>query len=280
MRFSERMGIIKVSNVIQKEEVSNELRAALWNVIYKNVVCGASGNFITAIKMDFATHFAKILVDASGYDVFGAIRGFITRGEWFEVYDTVEYVYQYLRDFPTGYYGTDGRYHKLSSPASSLLKEEINAVLEQENSTYRIVDDEIAPITDDMEIKEIETAQENALSNIQTHINTALGLLSDRQKPDYRNSIKESISAVEALCREITSESTLDKALPSLEKKGVSIPKMLRQSFEKFYHFTNSENGIRHALMEEEQISFEEAKYMLVVCSAFVNYIQGKKAKA
>lgn len=280
MRFSERMGIIKASNIIQKEEVSGELRAALWNVIYKNVVCGASGNFIMAIKMDFATHFAKILVDASGYDVFGAIRGLITRGQWFEVYDTLEYVYQYVRDFPIGYYGTDGIYHKLSSPTPSLLKEEINTVLEQENSAYRIVDDEITPITDDMEIKEIETAQENALSNVQTHINTALGFLSDRQKPDYRNSIKESISAVEALCREITGESTLDKALPALEKKGVSIPKMLRQSFEKFYHFTNGENGIRHALMDEGQVDFEEAKYMLVLCSAFVNYIQGKKAKS
>ena len=32
--------------------------------------------------------------------------------------------------------------------------------------------------------------------------------------------------------------------------------------------------------VEEEEPGFEEAKYMLVVCSAFINYIQGKKAKA
>lgn len=33
MRFSERMGIIKVSNVLQKEKVSEELMAAFANYI-------------------------------------------------------------------------------------------------------------------------------------------------------------------------------------------------------------------------------------------------------
>lgn len=282
MRFSERMGIIKVSKIIQKEEVSNELRAALWNILYENVIRKTSKNFQSDLKMDFATHFIQILVDSRGYDVFVEIRAFITQGKWYEVYDTVEYIYLFVKNFPTEY-ETDliGRIHIVPSPDPQQLKKEINLVLEQENSAYRIVDDEIAPITDDMEIKEIETAQENARSNVQTHINTALGFLSDRQNPDYRNSIKESISAVEALCREITGESTLDRALLALEKTGIKMPSMLLEAFKKLYYYTNGESGIRHALMdEEEEPGFEEAKYMLVVCSAFVNYIQGKKAKA
>ena len=81
MRFSERMGVIKVSKIIQKEEISNELRAALWNVLYANVICQASAKFQSALKMDFATHFVQILVDSRGYDVFVAIRGFITQGQ-------------------------------------------------------------------------------------------------------------------------------------------------------------------------------------------------------
>ena len=195
------------------------------------------------------------------------IKHFIYNKSWSYVYDIIEFV--------------------ANASCSLCLRgrndfiEKINQMLERNNSAYRFVGNEIAPLINNTEIKEIETAQENPRSNVQTHINTALGFLSDRQNPDYRNSIKESISAVEALCREITGESTLDKALPALAKKGVEIPNMLQKSFEKFYHFTNGENGIRHALMdEEEEPGFEEAKYMLVVCSAFVNYIQGKKAKA
>jgi len=36
-----------------------------------------------------------------------------------------------------------------------------------------------------------------------THLLTALDLLADRQAPDYRNSIKESISTVEAIANRL-----------------------------------------------------------------------------
>lgn len=271
MRFSERMGIVKASNVIQKDGVNRQLRAILWNVIHKNIVRNTTTDCKDELKIDFAIHFAQIFVDTPGYTTFDTIRELIEKGAWFAVYDTVEYLYLFVKKHEKTLFR-----HVIF--ALSTFKHDINAALEQENSAYRLVGDEIVPIIDDTEIKEIETAQENPRSNVQTHINTALGFLSDRQNPDYRNSIKESISAVEALCREITGESTLDKALPALTKKGVEIPNMLRKSFEHFYHFTNDKNGIRHALMDEEQIGFEEAKYMLVLCSAFVNYLQAKLA--
>lgn len=249
--------------------MDKDLRTNLWNVFYmfyRDINYFSSFDDLHEILY---IHFFKRDLSRIKYSsLFDDIQDVILNKEWYRVYDLLEIIILFMKD------SKDFKMHVEN------LKSSFNTILENENSAYRFIGDEIAPITDDMEIKEIETAQENALSNVQTHINTALGLLSDRQKPDYRNSIKESISAVEALCREITGESTLDRALPALEKEGVSIPKMLRQSFEKFYHFTNGENGIRHALMDEEQVDFEEAKYMLVLCSAFVNYIQGKKAKS
>lgn len=41
------------------------------------------------------------------------------------------------------------------------------------------------------------------------HLNKALELYAQRPIEDYRNSIKESISAIEVYCREITGEKTL-----------------------------------------------------------------------
>lgn len=267
MRFSERMGIVKASNIIQKDDMNDDLRTDLWNTLYLFVNENLSADRMNFCK-EICTDFLKIPVDEFKYSkLMDNIKHFIYNKSWSYVYDIIEFV--------------------ANASCSLCLRgrndfiEKINQMLERNNSAYRFVGNEIAPLINNTEIKEIETAQENPRSNVQTHINTALGFLSDRQNPDYRNSIKESISAVEALCREITGESTLDKALPALAKKGVEIPNMLQKSFEKFYHFTNGENGIRHALMdEEEEPGFEEAKYMLVVCSAFVNYIQGKKAKA
>lgn len=50
---------------------------------------------------------------------------------------------------------------------------------------------------------------------VKTHLRRALELLSDRENPDYRNSIKEPISAVESLSKVIAEKSnaSLSKAL-------------------------------------------------------------------
>ena len=42
---------------------------------------------------------------------------------------------------------------------------------------------------------------------------------------------------------------------------------------------TNDEGGIRHAILESKTIGFEDASFFfLVVCSAFVNYVEAKVA--
>lgn len=156
----------------------------------------------------------------------------------------------------------------------------LNATFCRLNYAYRVVVDQIVEITDDDEIKTIEEALKQT-SSVQTHLSGALKHLSNRPTPDYRNSIKESISAVEAICREITSENTLGDALKKLEKNGVKIPATLKSGIEKLYIYTNNDKtGIRHALMDDDDApGYDEAKFMLVACSAFVNYVQGKRSK-
>ena len=120
----------------------------------------------------------------------------------------------------------------------------------------------------------------DSATNIRTHLNKALELYAQRPVGDYRNSIKESISAVEAYCREITDENTLGDALKKLNSKGVLIPPMLKVAFEKLYAYTNQpDTGIRHALMDEDGTytpALEEALFMLVSCSSFINYLNKK----
>jgi hypothetical protein len=106
-------------------------------------------------------------------------------------------------------------------------------------------------------------------------------LLSNRQKPDYRNSIKESISAVEALCRIVggTPKATLGDALKQIETK-VKMHPALREAFGKLYGYTNEAEGIRHSLLDEPNLRLEDARYMVVTCSAFVNYVVSKSIEA
>ena len=118
---------------------------------------------------------------------------------------------------------------------------------------------------------------------VRTHLENSLKLLSDRKSPDYRNSIKESISAVEAICRLIAKDknATLGQALKVVENK-VGLHGALKASFSSLYGYTSSAKGIRHALglLEEPSLSFEDSKFMLVSCSAFINYLISKASKA
>lgn len=100
-------------------------------------------------------------------------------------------------------------------------------------------------------------------------------MLSDRQAPDYRNSIKESISAVESLVKQITGS---DKGtLGSLLKHMPALHKDMRLAFEYLYKYSSDEDGIRHAIMEKDILDFHDAKFMLVTCSAFINFVEGKR---
>jgi len=56
-------------------------------------------------------------------------------------------------------------------------------------------------------------------------------------------------------------------------KRHIKLHPALIEAFKKFYGYTSDAEGIRHPLLEEPALSYEDAKFMLVSCSAFVNYV-------
>ena len=159
----------------------------------------------------------------------------------------------------------------------------VNLEFDRLDYGYRIVNHCVVDVSSDEEVKAVEEAIAHSKDNVSFHLQSAVKHYSARPNPDVRNSIKESISAVEAVCRELTGDDTLGKALKHLEEKGVVIHRMLKEEFTKFYVYTNdADSGIRHALMDSEGTyvpTKEEAYYMLVSCSAFVNYLRRKAAR-
>lgn len=110
----------------------------------------------------------------------------------------------------------------------------------------------------------------------------SLELFADRKSPDYKNSIKESISAVEAICKLITGDSkiTLGDALRQLESKLGTMHPSLRNAFNQLYGYTSDAEGIRHSMLGKSNLDIEDAKFMLTACSAFINYLVAKADKA
>lgn len=161
----------------------------------------------------------------------------------------------------------------------------MNKVLEREVSGYRFIDEMLVQISSESEVNEIIEAikitKQHKLTPVGTHLDTAMKMLSDRKQPDYRNSIKESISSVEAICKIISGDnkSTLSNVLKMMEDK-MGLHPALKAAFSRMYGYTSDADGIRHALIDAPSCDFEDAKYMLVACSAFVNYLISKASKA
>lgn len=263
--FSQRMGLKPIRTILQVDDMDIDLRNSLWNYIDRNLLHYSNGGTNWVLLDLLWTEYSKNKRVIVGYGNQATLLDYyykkFTDDSWFEVYDILQFIFD----------NNGGSYDKYR------WAEGINSVLEREMSGYRIINNEITPITDKSEIAEIEEASENTKANI--HIKSALLLLSDRKAPDYRNSVKESISAVEAICRDLTGKTTLGSALDYMKSKDIiDINGDFKSGLEKIYWYTNDETtGIRHALMDTGKgITFEDAKFMLVLCSAFVNYITAK----
>jgi hypothetical protein len=185
--------------------------------------------------------------------------------------DILEYVPKNF-EYPNNQYETESINQKFI--------ERCNDILEAHMSAYRFVHGEIVEITSEAEIEAIENALDgtrSAYGPVHEHLRRALELLSDRHERDYRNSIKESISAVESLACLIAGKpkASLNDALTEIEKKHV-LHGALKKSFSNLYGYTSDEGGVRHKLLEEATLNIEDATFMLVSCSAFVNYLIAK----
>ena len=54
----------------------------------------------------------------------------------------------------------------------------------------------------------------------------------------------------------------------------------MEKSFLSLYGYTSDEDGIRHAMTDEPNVTADDAKFMLISCSSFVNFLISKCAMA
>lgn len=263
--FSEKYGY-KTAKVIQHERISDVLRRRIWNLFYLYDIQngGLSSERISQAFSGKPT-IEALIADKLGMSIRGTsniitrLEMYVTHDcEWYEVYDFV-----------------DIHLSLLAEKERKLRIKQYNKLLEEEKAGYRVVNGSIEPITDKNEIEAIEQASNSDFYSVNEHMQKALAHYGDLKNPDYENSIKESISAVEALCCIITGQkkATLGEAIKRLKDSGVYIHQSMVEAFSKLYGYTSNEPGIRHGSIDFTNAPAEDAKYMLVSCSAFVNYL-------
>lgn len=277
--FSQRKGLRPFKKKMQIESMDADLKNSLWNTILdyylKNQVKSLAephGNYLVFFSKVWSDFFKSPTDEILTQMLWRAIPILKTQFlsfKWNEVYDFIEFLASNINPIENGQTADD-------------FVNACNLILEREFSGYRFVGRTITEITSESEIRELEKALESPLKSVNQHLEQALALMADRNNPDYRNSIKESISAVEAICRKITGKdsSTLGEALNEIRRTAkIELHPALNNAFLKLYGYTSSDNGIRHALLEESNLTFDDAKFLLVSCSAFVNYLVALAAK-
>lgn len=281
MLFSKRNGFQTAAKAIQRESIDDELRAGLWSVFFElflrkfrghDAYGNPGGPMIRGSNHELFYgalwfQFFKKPTDTIPSDVNDAVRMLRTlflEDAWYRVFDFLEFSLA-----------------NIDSPVRDKLEAGWNGLLERESSAYRLVGSQVAEITSEEELASIDTAITSSTPGAERHLRAALGKLTDRKSPDYRNSIKESISAVESICRSLTGDAgaTLGSALNALQPK-LSLHGALKAALSSLYGYTSDEHGIRHAMLEAPSLGFPEAKFMLVACSAFTNFLIAKSASA
>lgn len=281
--FSQRLGLKPVRDMIQKESADQALRNYLWtalSVYYFNELEDYTDNNTEGMSGLFTQvwvwHYHNRLDEMPNrtYRIVDVIKKEFLESSWNEMFDLLEFIPNHYKDDYDGGYDNE---------KNRRFYEFANSGLENFMSAYRFVDGLLTEITSEQEIASVEDALNTSskFSKVHEHLRRALELMTDRKDPDYRNSIKESISAVEALAKLISGKpkDTLAASLNKIKGK-INLHQALEQGFKNIYGYTSDESGIRHALTEEATCELEDAKFMLVSCSAFVNYLIVKCQKA
>lgn len=254
--FSQRQGYKPDrSKLYQFESIDTQLRNAIWNFLLQYYLNGEARH--AKVRAIWINVRGRRVDELSTYPstALNSLREWYLKAPWDEVYDCLEYLVT-------------------SSPRQDDVAR-ADAMLQREGSAYRFVNRLLAPITNEHEIKEVEVAARHPdpFLGASQQIGRAIELLNDRNNPDFRNAIKEAISAVESVVSMVTGvpRHDISKGLARLEGHP-----QLKQAWKNMYNWTSDEDGIRHAMIGDPNVGLAEARYMVVACSAFVNYLLSK----
>jgi len=264
-KFSQRIGARRPPRS-GLEEASPELRTALWNVLHKPAFPEEQEHRERALAharamwnhLGWRTDEVPLLPHQMRESL---------AGEWFscrwpEFFDLIEFT---ARTLATSV-----------APVRQQWFEMLNRVLESRGCAYRFVAEQLVPLTNTTEATEVLRGAESAIPDVGAHIREAAQLLPPNSGANPRNSIRESIAAVEAALRHLNGNpsASLTEGLAAFEDKHGPFHPALRQGLAMLYSYTADERGLRHALIEDTTaVTGDDARFMLVTCSAFTNYL-------
>jgi AbiJ N-terminal domain 4 len=264
-KFSQRIGARQPPKS-GLEEASPELRTALWNVLHKPAFPDETEHRERALANARAmwSHIGWRIdqVPLLPHQMRAAIAAEWFSCRWPEFFDLIEFTARLLATpLP---------------PTRQQWFEMLNRVLVSKGCAYRFIAEQLVPLTNTDEATAVATGSESAIPAVAAHIREARRLLPPNTGANPRDSIRESISAVESALRHLTgnANATLTEGLAAFETTHGVLHPSLRQGLVTLCGYSSNGEGARHdPAAEADGASGDDAHLMLVACSAFTNHL-------
>lgn len=275
--FSERNGLGDGHEETNLGELSQKLRMDFWNKVYNEFEKSEEFDYFDLSEMIlkdcFTNFFGKEAVKYSAKGSLSLIRNTILSGEVHNVFDLIEHL---LEKFDQNSSLNDKQKTGFF-PFLWYTKE----TFERFPSAYMLIHDGNRHIFTPQGHPEEDESLKQAFQNTEdfpgARNHLAEGILKLREGK-YCDSIRESIHSLESLGKLVSGKkgATLPKALNEMKRDGF-VPKLILDSLDKLYAYTSNEPGLRHAkINENSSVKYSEAHFMIVTCSAYLNYIIAK----
>ena len=269
LTFSQAYGYEELPKPLALEEISDEARLQIYNLLYSEAMRVSSlGDVGGAWRTIFRTlhqYFLNAPLDTFSYrtyEILGTYKRLILEKLSFnKLFDLLLMILRHLNCPPT-------------------FAVQVVMIFKDCHLAYSVDLSEPATIFPAATAQEGEAISEAmaalrdaGLSGTETHLRSAMERINNG---DWSGSIRESINAVESVARHLdpSQSDTLGAALTSLEKHRPLHP-ALKRGFSNIYGYTSNEEGIRHSLVDnsESPAGLDEAIFMLGACASFASYL-------
>ena len=269
--FSQAQGYEPLPQPLNLEELNRRGRVQFWNVFYETFIEPDDEDEIDedelsdlsfSLHMDF---FGGAIDEAPSYwNYFDEFKEYFMEREFNKIFDLLTFLMR----------------HKVCPEA---FKSKICDVFRQCQLAY-VIDTDSSPT-----VYRASTPEEGQATIDAWRVLRECGLDGARQhlmqssvfinRGQWAQSVRESISAVESVARQIApGTNTLGAALDKMRNQGLLEHPALYQGLDRLYGYTSNEQGVRHSLLDQGQsnVGQDEAVFMLGACASFASYLWRK----
>ena len=283
--FAQRFGIATTRPIETDFPASarNALMYLLQQLVEKNYVAGQDAGGWKSILVELS-RIARVPFSVpekrSNPDQCSAILG---KMPWFAVFTFCERLYSSLLQ-EDSYYDGYNQEQVLRVSLEVVRKhytDEINNLLSEENLGYRFVDgvfEKPGRLQTQRNLNKAMTVLgDNRLANARRHFNKAHKFFSNRERPDFENTVKEAVCALESATEALSGVKVSQDFAKEVSKlsgtQPGSIPPPIAQAMTKIYAYRGAGQGVAHGTNEGPTVTRLEAELVLSTVAAFITYL-------